>query len=252
MNIYKACISAILIVFLWAQAFAATRVVDDITWTSTEVTSNYNEASKTVTMFVSLNENTTPANNYILELRVLGRRAEENFVYNEISNSFSAIMTISAIDIEKNPQSYSLRIKDTRKNTFYIINQAIGNDTTPVVSSSLNFLSPVRQAEANKIVADVLKNIPASDNTATEQRRYLDSVVIKLEAYNKTNSFNADIISNVILQLSGQDYVVVPNTPTTNNNPTRFTPKYQNKSEEPNKINGIGNNPNYSSWRVWN
>jgi len=245
-------------------------------WSDIKVASQFTAETNTLNVYASLSQDITPNQKYYLVLVIAGEKYGKEFVYNTTTSYFNTWFSLEIMD-GVNAYPYTWEIYNSQAVKIYSFKGVfdISQETLSLSISDIATLSPVvgtvnssnestsitRSNTMQEYFDAIVKNIPISAITDAEKRQYFTTILSNLERYSESlkDTTNTTIVANLKGKIEEQiqSYNWVTEAEKKQTVDTLWSSmidiqRYNKRSLEPKIINGIGNNPYYSSWRVEN
>ncbi len=236
---------------------------ENISFSNYSINSQLDVKQKELNVLVQFKVERKPFYDYVAIISIDGKKYRKTLIYNESNNVVFANLTTRYSSIPT-IVTYSLEILDENNKSKYTTswtinivsgsthqNPVVNIPNPPVVNVSNN------QQTANRSSSLIIANIRSQNSTTQSQVQSLLNAIIQINQDsirfpNQTQIFNLIKynLENEIRRLYGLNPAT--NVPVTNPTTNKYIPKYKNPSEEPARINGIGNSTTRNSWRVSN
>lgn len=252
------------------SVFADDGIID---WSKIIIAGNYNSSTDILTLSASLSDDTGPREKYTLGIEIDGKLYRKEFEYNTQSKKYTTVFTHKTSSL-KTSYPFTLSVKDAQYNERYksssvlsFQNSSTGTGTTGTGSTGTwatgtGSASSSNDDIANRVITMIFEDMPVMYDTTGERIKYIDSQLVVLRGYLAKYPERKTLIELIIHKLESIRKTLVDSltsgtgsttwTGTTIPPRTWYIPLYKNRASEPLRINGIGNNPNYKSWRAQN
>lgn len=234
----------------------------DINWDDIIVTSAFNDLENRINFKATINENIVPLNDYFLWVEINNTVERARFENNPEVMRLEAEFD-TRIRRLKRSYPYTLRVVDSKGKQQYIRMGTLSYDVDAQGDIQRGLGEIIFPEDLPKPVIDTTNtgsstgnsgNTTTTTTTTTTIVNENGEVVWEETITTTINNTNGSSSSNQ--STSGSSSVQDSNINSSSSAPTRrIVPKpgargvYPSKSSEPTRINGIGNNPNYNSWR---
>ncbi|NDK09585.1 hypothetical protein GW846_02300 [Candidatus Gracilibacteria bacterium] len=238
---------------------------ENISFNNYTIISELDTIDKEVDVRIEYALSKKPINSYATIVTINGKTYQQNLKYNSLSTKLYADISTRYVTVPSN-LDYKLSVIDensftkfTASGSLSIKTGTITQNPKPNTPTSNNPNTPLSSEQQSALTASriIIANIKTQYSTdATRVSALVREIALlkerRLQYPSRVNVFNLVIIhlENEIRSIYGltptTNNLTIPKSPTTNN----YTPKYTKPSEEPTRINGIGNAKSYDSWRV--
>lgn len=218
----------------------------DIDWDEIIVTSSFNNLENRIEFTATIDEDIVPVNDYFLGVEINKTIERARFENNEEVERLEASFD-TRINILKRTYPYTLKVVDARGveqyNREWILYYNL-DATDDILRGLWEVIFPEDIPE--EINEDTSAN-STSENSGSTTTTTTTTTIINDQGEVIGEETTTTIITN--------GWSVNSSTSDWGSAQTTIIPKpgakwiYKSQSDEPSKINGIGNNPNYNSWR---
>lgn len=233
--------------FFWVSAAS-------VNWNDLEIESSFNTTDRKLSFTAFIDKNIIPDNNYFLWVKINRTSERVFFQNNSESQRLEAGFIINGWSL-KSSYPYILTVVDEKGNEQYMLEWTLyfdKNSNLLIVPAHWNKVSTTNSnttdtstnswvtQSISAIVESLLKKAPSQ---TTQRNVYIAELIIRIWEISKENPKHSDLLQDVISELQDEIWVW-----------SKTTSKkaywiYAKKSDEPTRINGIGNHPDYKSWR---